>query len=139
MREVRTIKMVEVTDIVFFAEDGTQFVGDNAEKACRDYERTCDKNKVKAAFERLTYRELDIPLMDWFSCESACYRVELTCKSDYVAMMDYLTVCRDVCEIYINEPTVYPHTMFVIDNCGYIDEYRGDLEVDCKKLLEQLK
>ena len=55
MKEIRTIKMVEVTDIKFVADDGREFVGTNAENECRTYERQRDENKVKESFNRFFF------------------------------------------------------------------------------------
>ena len=45
MKEIRTIKMVEQTEVKFVADDGKEFIGENAERDCRDYERQKDKKK----------------------------------------------------------------------------------------------
>ena len=50
MKEIRTIKFVEQTEVKFVADDGREFIGENAERDCRDYERTQDRKKVEQAF-----------------------------------------------------------------------------------------
>ena len=138
MKEIRTIKMVEVTDIKFVADDGTEFVGENAERDCRTHERTCDMNKVKKAFERVDMIELDVPFVSWFSDEYALYRVQLNSKADFIAMMDYFNVVWSVYDNYIKAPTAYPYTMTVSYCCDCVNEYNGDIKAELQKALEQL-
>lgn len=70
MKEIRTIKMVEQTEVKFIADDGTEFVGENAERDCWEYERQRSECKVKDAFNRLDAKRIDMPLIDWY-CECA--------------------------------------------------------------------
>lgn len=137
MKEIRTIKMVEVTDVKFVAEDGTVFVGENAERDCRDHERTCDVNRVKKAFERIEMTELDMPFVSWFCDEYGFYRVQLNSKADFVAMMDYFNVVWNVYDNSIKAPTGYPYTMIVSASCDYVCEYKGDMKAELRKALEQ--
>lgn len=137
MKEIRTIKMVEVTDVKFVADDGKEFVGANAERDCRDYERTCDKKRVEKAFERVDMVELKMPFVEWFNDEQGFYKVQLNSKSDYVAMMDYFNVVWNVYDNYIEAPTAYPYTMIVSYSCDYVCEYNRNLKEDLQKALEQ--
>ena len=137
MKEIRTIHMVEVTDIKFVADDGKEFVGATAEKDCRDYERTCDIKKVKKAFERVSMKELKMPFIDWFADEASLYRVQLDTRSDFVAMMDYFNVVWCVYDNGIKEPTAYPYTMIVSHYAEYVCEYTNDLKAELQKALEQ--
>lgn len=138
MKEIRTIKMVEVTDVKFVADDGKEFVGDHAERDCRDYERTRDVNKVKKAFERVDMVQLDMPFVDWFSDEAGFYMVQLNSKADFVAMMDYFNVVWAVYDNSIKAPTAYPYTMTVSYSCDYVCEYNRDIKAELQKALEQL-
>lgn len=137
MKEIRTIKMVEVTDVKFVADDGKEFIGEHAERECRDYERTCDKKKVEKAFERVDMIELNMPFVDWFSDENAFYKVNLNSKSDYIAMMDYFNTVWNVFDNDIKEPALYPYTMIVSYSCEYVCEYKRDIKVELQKALEQ--
>jgi hypothetical protein len=107
MKEIRTIKMVEQTEVKFVADDGKEFVGENAERECRDYERTRDEEKVKQAFERLDAVKLNMPFISWFSDDYEFWRVVLNSKSDFVAMMDYFNVVWRVYDNDIKEPSAY--------------------------------
>lgn len=138
MKEIRTIHMVEVTDIKFVADDGKEFVGATAERDCRDYERTCDLKKVKKAFERVEMKELAFPFIDWFTEECCFYKVQLNSRADFIAMMDYFNVVWCVCDNDIKEPTAYPYTMTVSYAWETVMEYRKDLKEELQKALEQL-
>lgn len=136
MKEIRTIKMVEVTDVKFVADDGTEFIGENAERECRDYERTCDAKRVEKAFQRLDITELKMPFITWFDDELAFYKVQLNSKSDFTALTDYFEVVRD-CYNYIEAPTSYPYTMIVYNGAEYVCEYTRDIKAEMQKALEQ--
>lgn len=139
MKEIRTIKMVEHTEVKFVADDGKEFTGENAERDCRDYERTCDVNKVKKAFERVELIELKMPFVDWFSDEYGFYRVFLNSRSDYIAMMDYFNVVWNVWDNSIEEPQAYPYTMIVSSSCDYVCEYKRDIKTELEEALEQFR
>lgn len=137
MKEIRTIKMVEQTEVKFVADDGKEFVGENAERDCKDYERTCDKKKVEAAFERVDFIELEMPFINWFSDEQGFYKAILNSKSDFVAMMDYFNVVWNVWDNDINEPTAYPYTMIVSYSCECVCEYKRDIKAELEEALKQ--
>lgn len=138
MKEIRTIKMVEQVEVKFVADDGKVFVGENAERECRDYERTCDKKKVEEAFKRLDAIELKMPFVDWWSDEYEFWKILLNSKNDYYAMMDYFKVVHRVYDFNITEPTEYPYEMIVSEGCEYVCEYKRNLKEDLQKALEQL-
>ena len=137
MKEIRTIKMVEQTEVKFVADDGKEFIGEHAERDCMDYERTRDEKKVKQAFDRLDAVELKMPFVDWFSDDNGFWKILLNSKSDYVAMMDYFKVCRGAYTSEIEEPATYPYTMIVSESYEYVCEYRGNLQEQLQKALEQ--
>lgn len=138
MKEIRTIKMVEQTEVKFVADDGKEFVGEHAERECCDYERTRDKKKVEQAFKRLDAVELKMPFVEWWSDDNGFWKILLNSKSDYIAMLDYFKVVRDVYDSSIEEPTAYPYTMIVSESYDYICEYKRDLKEELQKALEQL-
>ena len=138
MKEIRTIRMVEQTEIKFVADDGTEFVGENAERNCRDYERTKDKKRVEEAFQRLDAMELKMPFVDWWSDDFGFWKIVLNSKNDYYAMMDYFNVVWEVYDNYIEEPKTYPYTMIVSESCDYVTEYTRDIKEELQKALEQL-
>lgn len=138
MKEIREIKMVEQVSVRFVADDGKEFVGENAERDCRDYERTRDKKKVEDAFKRLDSIELKTPFVSWFGDEYGYRKILLNSKSDFYAMMDYYNVVWDVYDNSIEEPAEYPYTMIVSEGCDYVCEYQRDIKAELQKALEQL-
>lgn len=138
MKEIREIKMVEQVSVKFVADDGTEFVGEHAERDCRDYERTRSKEKVEWAFKRLDAVELDNSFLSWFGDEYGYWKILLNSKSDYVAMMDYFNVVWNVYDNDIEEPKEYPYTMMVATGCEWVGEYRRDLKAELQKAIEQL-
>ena len=138
MKEIREIKMVEQVNVRFVADDGKEFVGENAERDCRDYERTRDEKKVKEAFERLDAVEIYMPMLDWFCSESEIWKVKLESKKDYYTMVDYFKVVRYCCDNYTEIPKEFPCTMIVMKGYECISDYCGDLKENLQKMLEQL-
>lgn len=138
MKEIREIKMVEQVSVKFVADDGKEFVGEHAERDCRDYERTKDEKRVEQAFKRLDVVELNMPFVSWFNDEQGFYKIRLESHSDFIAMMDYFNVVWKVYENYIDEPSHYPYTMIVSESYDCVNEYGNNLEYDLKKALEQV-
>jgi hypothetical protein len=138
MKEIRTIKMVEQTEVKFIADDGKEFVGENAERDCRDYERQKDEVKVKEAFERLDAVELNMPMLDWFCGESEIWKIRLESKKDYYTMTDYFKVVRYCCDNYTEMPKEFPCTMIVMKGYECISDYCGNLKENLQKMIEQL-
>ena len=138
MKEIRTIKMVEVTDVKFVADDGKEFVGENAERECKDYERTRDVAKVKKAFERVDMVEINTPFIEWFVGECTLFKVQLNSKADFVAMNDYFNVVKHVYDNELKAPAEYPYTMIVGSNWDYVYEYTTDLKAELQKAIDQL-
>lgn len=138
MKEIRTIKMVEQTEVKFVADDGKEFIGEHAESECATYERTRNEKKVEEAFKRLDAIELKMPFIDWFSDENELWKIILNSKSDYIAMMDYFKVIRRAYDFSIKEPIEYPYTMIVSESYEYVCEYTRDLKDELQKALEQL-
>lgn len=127
MKEVRTIKMVEQTEIKFIADDGKEFCGYNAENDCRQYELQNNAALVKDNFERLNTVKIDFPLLDWFCDESEFWKIKLESKKDYFSMIDYFKIVHNR-YTDIGMPKEYPYTMHII--LGYEDawEYCGNIE-----------
>lgn len=138
MKEIRTIKMVEQTEVKFVADDGKEFIGENAEIECRDYERTRDEKKVKEAFERLDTIELKMPFVEWWSDDNGFWKILLNSKSDFIAMKDYFKVVRNVYDFSIDAPKEYPYMMIVSESYDYVCEYTRDIKAELQKALEQL-
>lgn len=138
MKEIREIKMVEQVSVKFVADDGREFIGENAERDCRDYERTRDAKKVEEAFERLDAVEMEMPMLDWFCSESEVWKVKLDSKKDYYTVVDYFKVVRYCCDNYTEMPKEFPCTMIVMKGYECISDYCGDLKGKLQKMLEQL-
>ena len=138
MKEIRTIRTVEVTEVKFVADDGKEFTGENAERNCEIYERQKDEKKVKESFDRLNAVRIPVPILDWF-CEYAdVWRIELESKKDYFTMTDYFKVVDGCDDDYLEMPKEFPYTMTVVKGYEYIDEYHGNLKKELEEALKQL-
>lgn len=138
MKEIRTIRTVEVTEVKFVADDGKEFTGENAERDCATYERQKDEKRVTESFDRLNAVRIDIPVVNWF-CEYAdVWKIELESKKDYLTMTDYFKVVECCCDDYLEMPKEFPYTMTVIKGYEYVDEYKDNLKEHLQKALEQL-
>lgn len=138
MKEIRTIKMVEQTEVKFIADDGKEFIGENAERECADYERQRSKVRVKEAFERLDAKQINMPMVNWHCDAAETWKVVLNSKQDYFAMTDYFKVVLGCYDNYTEAPKEYPCTMIVVKGWECFDEYRHDLKAGLQKALEQL-
>ena len=138
MKEIRTIKMVEQTEVKFVADDGKEFVGENAERNCRDYERQRDEAKVKEAFERLDLIKISIPILNWYNDGAEIWNVTLNNKAEYFAMTDYLKVIYNCYDICTEMPDAFPCTKTVAVGYDYAYYYSGDVKEELQKALEQL-
>lgn len=138
MKEIRRIKMVEVEEVEFIAEDGKKFVGEDAEKECTTYERQCNRKRVQEAFDRLDAKQIDMPMVNWHCDAAETWKIVLTSKRDYLAMTDYFKVVKGCCDIYTEEPKEYPYTMIITKGWECLDEYGRDIKAELQKALEQL-
>lgn len=139
MKEIRTIKMVEQTEVKFIADDGKEFIGENAERECATYERQCNEAKVEAAFKRLDAKRIDMPMLDWY-CEAAdVWKIVLESERDYWSMVDYFKVVERCCDDYTEMPKEFPCTMIVQKGWECFSDYAGNLKEQLEKAWEQLK
>lgn len=138
MKEIREVKLVEQTTVRFVADDGKEFIGENAERDCRDYERTCNREKVETAYKRLDATDIDSSFLQYFG-DYGLTRVVLNSKADFVAMMDYFNVVWQVYDNSIEEPKEYPYTMMVASGYDWVAEYSYNLKEQLQKALDQLK
>lgn len=141
MTKIINTKMVEQTEIKFIANDGKEFIGENAEYECNTYERRLNEDKVKDAFKRLNCINLRTPLIEFFYGDYGdLFQVELTSKQDYYTLIDYLVVCEGCYsnDVHIQEPKEYPCTTLVGLGCEWACEYGGNLKEELQKLLEKL-
>lgn len=139
MKEIRTIKMVEVTDVKFVADDGKEFVGANAENDCATYEHQKNVSKVKEAFSRLDAVRISVPLVNWYCDEAEVWQIVLESKKDYLSMTDYFTVVENCYDNYTEMPKEFPYTMNVVVSYDYFGEYKSNIKEELMKALELLK
>ena len=138
MKEIRTIKMVEQTEVKFVADDGKEFIGEDAERRCWEYERQRNEKEVRDAFGRLDAKKIDVPMLDWYCDAADVWKIVLESKRDYLAVVDYFKVIEHCCDDYTEEPKEYPCTMIVQKGWDCFSDYYGDLKAELQKALEQL-
>ena len=143
MKEIRTIKMVEQTEVKFIANDGKEFMGENAQQECETYERRCNKDKVIEAFNRLDVKKIELPVVEWWYGDySRLWKVTLESKKDYYAFVDYLIEEMGIYKGDMNfeEPKEYPYTTLVGAGCEWAYEY-GNVDMmkeQLQKMIEDL-
>ena len=143
MTEIRTTKMVEQTEIKFVANDGMEFIGENAKTKCEDYERRLDEARVEKEFNKLDVKFLDVPVAKWwYGDDMYAFKITLYSKKDYIALMDYLSVVKGVWDGHepIKEPITYPCTTVIGGGYDWAYDY-GDVDFfikDLRTTLEQL-
>ena len=138
MKEIRTTKLVEQTTVVFVADDGKQFVGEYAERDCRDYERRQDKKRIEEAFARLESKTIMPPFIRWFSADYGFLKVTLNNHNDFISLIDYLEVVWSIYDCYINEPTSYPYNMTIGYGYDWASEYKDNLKEGLEETLKSL-
>ena len=138
MKEIRETKLVEQTTIKFVANDGKEFIGENAESDCRNYERKSNDLMVQKEFEKLGAKQIEVPVLLFFMDYAEVWQVPLTSTRDYIAMKDYFEAIENCYDNYTKEPEEYPYTMTVIKGYDWYDEYMTDLKLDLQKALDQL-
>lgn len=143
MKEIRTIKMVEQTEVKFIANDGKEFVGENAQQECEAYERRMNREKVVEAFNRLNAKQIEVPIAEWWYGDyTRLWKVTLESKKDYYTFVDYLIVEMGVWkgDMSFEEPKEYPYTTLVGAGCewaceyGSVDQMKSQLEELMKEL-----
>ena len=123
MKEIRTTRMVEQTEIKFVADDGRVFIGENAERECRQYERTQNDEKVIREFKKLNPKWIDVPLVDWVGCgENEVISVTVNNEADYdITVRDYYYIkspeYMDFSNLESKRPKEYPCNIVLVS--GY--------------------
>ena len=138
MKEIRTIKMVERTEVKFVADDGKEFIGENAEKECKAYERRMNEDVIKKEFNKLNGVKISIPAVNLFYDEAEFWKITLNSKKDYITMTDYFETIYYCNCCYMEEPREYPYTMIAVVGYDWYDEYRNNLKAELQKAIEQL-
>lgn len=141
MKEIRTTKMVEQTEVKFIADDGKVFIGEHAESECATYERRISRENVEKAFERLDVKEIAVPVIEWWYGDyTKLWKVTLHSKKDYLAFTDYLYEVIGVYkgDLTFEEPKEYPYTTLIGAGCEWAYEYSGNMKEDLQKMIDQL-
>lgn len=130
---MKKIKKIEVIvsnkTTAWIAEDGTEFVGDNAKRSCFRYEL---KNNRAYCYEE--YRKLNPTLLDghfirYIGPDATIAIVNLKSSKDYDIFKQYtLHECNISDRSYdIEEPKRYPYNMIALRYPDYVSEYDEDL------------
>lgn len=142
MTKLVETKMVEQTNIKFIADDGREFA---TETECKNYERTQNEEKVINEFNRLNPKWIDVPIVDWFSCENEV--ISVTVKSE----IEFNTTVRDYYYIksprYMDfecfeskKPKEFPADIVLVSGCEWVDIFGSneDLKEALQKTIEQI-
>jgi hypothetical protein len=138
MKQIIETKMVEQTTIRFIANDGKEFIGENAEKDCVQYERRLDKEKCEKEFKKLNPVYLNIPFLDWFTEDARVLLITFNSEADFETAIDYYKSQSNWtdCNFTEDKPINYPQTMVLIEGYDWVDNYRGDTKKIIDNLLE---
>lgn len=141
MKHLVETKMVEQKTEKWFADDGKEF--DN-EKDCVVYERRKNEEIVVKKFKRLKPQFLDIPFVDWFSCDTEIVSVNLKDEFDFFAVEDYFAIkssYMDMSGLIEKKPTEYPCNILIISGYEWVDIYgtKDDLKNKLKETMEKIK
>jgi hypothetical protein len=145
MKEIRKIKMIEVEEVKFIADDGKEFIGDNAENECKLYERTRNEEKVEKEFNKLRPKWINIPLIDWVGCENEIISVTVNDEVDFnITVRDYFYIkspnYMDLSAFESKKPTEYPANIVLVSGYEWVDIFgsKEDLKEALMKTIEQL-
>lgn len=142
MKEIRVTKMVEVTEVKFVANDGKEFIGDNAERECEKHERLMNEEKLKNEFNRLNPKYIHFPIVDWFRCDAGVLTVHLEKEYDFdVTLCDYYESQSDYMELdYFKEskPEIFPCDLVILKGEYWVSIF-GTVEELNKEMLVALK
>lgn len=137
-------KMVEQTSVKFIANDGKEFVGDNAERECAAYERTQHEDKVINEFKKLRPKWINVPLLDWFSGESEVIAVTVNDEIDFdITVRDYYYIkspeFMDMTAFYTKRPKEFPCNIVLVNGYEWVDIIGDDdLKNQLQTALKQL-
>lgn len=142
MKEIRRIKMVEVEEVKFIADDGKEFIGENAEHECKTYERTRNNEKVTNEFKKLKPKWINIPLIDWVGCENEIISVTVNDEFDFtITVRDYFAIQSQWMDLEVFEtkkPTEYPANIVLVSGCEWVDIFGSEKELK-EKLMETIE
>lgn len=146
MKEIRTTRLVEQTEVKFIADDGKEFFGNNAEAECRRYERTQNEERVVNEFKKLKPKWIDVPLIDWVGCgdnEVISVTVNDEIEFDtivkdyyYIKSPDYM----DFDSFESKKPKEFPANIVLVNGYEWVDIFGSETDFieALKKTIEQL-
>jgi hypothetical protein len=143
MKEIRTIRMVEQTEVKFIADDGKVFIGDNAERECKDYERRLNDEKVVNEFKKLKPKYINIPLIDWVGCETEIISINIKDEIDFdITIKDYFhrksPEWMDLTAFETKRPKEFPCNFVFVSGCEWVDIFGSEKELK-DKLIETIE
>ena len=146
MKEIRTIKMVEQTEVKFVADDGKEFIGEHAESECKRYERTKNEEKVINEFKKLRPKWIYVPLIDWVGCgENEIISVTVNDEIEFdTTVRDYYHIkspnYMDFDGFESKKPKEFPANIVIVSGCEWVDIFgsKEDLKAELMKAIEQI-
>ena len=140
MKEIKETKLVERTTVKFIADDGKEFMGENAEKDCVEYEKRLHMEEIEKRFVNLDRKEIAFPMLEWFDESASIYKYNFKSKNDFDCFMDFFNLFynEDFFDNYVEEPALYPCTKIILVTGKYVDEY-NDFKSELKNALKQIQ
>lgn len=140
MKEIRTIRMVEQTEVKFIADDGKEFIGENAERDCMIYERRKNEEKVINEFRKLKPKWIMQPVIDCFYGDiGEVISVTVNDEVDYdITIKDYFYIkspYMEFCGYEESKPTEFPANIIIVSGGEWVDVY-GTVEEFKEELLK---
>lgn len=146
MKEIRTTRLVEQTEVKFIADDGKEFFGNNAEAECRRYERIQNEEKVINKFKKLKPKWIDVPLVDWVGCgENEVISVTVNDEIEFdTTVKDYYYIkspdYMDFSGFESKKPKEFPANIVLVNGYEWVDIFGSETDFieALKKTMEQL-
>lgn len=145
MKEIRTIKMVEQTEVKFVADDGTEFIGEYAENKCVEYERRKNRERVKNDFLKLKPVWVNVPAVDWSDGDMEIIYINVKDEIDFdVTIKDYFhsksPQWMDLSCFGESKPESFPCEIVFVSGLEWVGIYgtKDMFKADLLKALEQL-
>lgn len=143
MKEIRTIRMVEQTEVKFIADDGKEFATENE---CRIYERTQNEDRVVKEFKKLKPKWINVPLVDWVGCgENEIISVTINDEVDFdTTVKDYYYIkspaYMDFSGFESKKPKEFPANIVLVSGYEWVDIFGSeeDFKTALMKTIEQL-
>ena len=128
MKEIKETKLVEQTTVKFIATDGKEFMGENAEKDCAEYEKRLHMEEIEKRFVNLDRKEIAFPI--WydkdikhvsFDKETPHYVYLGTSGSGksvtaVFPMISFIATAKIKRSNFITDPSVFSEKMAIFDD-----------------------